>query len=127
MTKVPSSRRNLPRRYVLRWLAAAPAAAVAAREIAFAQAQGESGFDNLDELAEPKDKKEQEKAEKGLSDAARCIAENRKDLSRKEKQRLMEKMKPLEGALTKLRDFQVADDVEPALVFRAAVPAGRRS
>jgi hypothetical protein len=122
----PAGRRRYPRRTVLRWLAAAPAAAAAGRGI-LAQSSGEDpGFDKLDDLSEPSDAEEIRKAGAALSEEARCLAESADSLSRAERRALMEKMKGLEGALQKLRAFEIADGVEPALVFRPLGSGPRR-
>ena len=125
MARIPG-RPKLPRRAILRWMAAAPAAVVVHRAT-LAQTQGDSVFNELDKLSEPDDAEAAKKAAEGLSDAARCIAENEEGLSRKERRALMEKMPGLEGALKKLREFEIADDVEPAFRFQAMRSGRRRS
>lgn len=116
-------RKRYPRRAVLGWLAAAPAAALAGRELL---AQEDTGFENLDKLSEPEDEEDLRRAGAPLTEEARCLAESEDSLSRSERRALMEKMKGLEGALRKLRDFEIADDVEPALVFRPLAGGRRR-
>ncbi len=119
-------RKHYPRRAILRWLAAAPAAAVTAGAVLGQSTTEDTGFDKLDELAKPDDEEENRKAAAAVSDEARCLAENEDALSRSERRALMEKMKGLEGALEKLRAFDIADDVEPSLIFRPLGSGGRR-
>ncbi len=128
MNRYPG-RKHYPRRAILRWLAAAPAAAVAGSAgvaVLGQTTKEDTGFDKLDELAKPDDEEESRKAAATISDEARCLAENEDALSRSERRALMEKMKGLEEALEKLRAFDIADDVEPALIFRPLGSGGRR-
>lgn len=120
MARNPASPK-VPRRKVLHWLAAAPAAAAVGGSTL---AQEIEEFGQLEEFAGSKDR-EEAKAGKGVSADARCIADAQEDLSRKERRALLEKMKGLEGALKTLREFEVADRVEPAMLFRPLRPAGR--
>jgi hypothetical protein len=116
-------KKPLPRRAVLRWLAAAPAAA-AVGTAALARPQDErTGFEDADAYGEASESQEVEDA----SSFARCVADNEGSLSRKERRALLEKMPGLEGALKELREFKVPDHVEPAINFRALGSGGRRS
>ena len=59
------------------------------------------------------------KPEPKPSHYARFIARDEKDLSGKERSRLLEQMPGLEGALKKIREFEVPPEIEPALSFKA--------
>jgi len=94
--------RSLSRRTALRMLAAAPAALAGGAALA-AQKGAES----------------EAKPEPKPSPYARFIAKDEKDLGGKERSRLLEQMPGLEGALKKIRDFEVPPETEPALNFKA--------
>jgi len=104
---------SLTRRTALRLLAAAPAAAAIGASAASA-AQGEAGA-AAEEPARPS----------SPSPYAKFIAKHEEGLTRKERSQLRKQAPGLEGALVRLRDFPLADDVEPALYFRALPPRRR--
>jgi len=115
------ARRALPRRVAIRWLAAAPAAA-ALVSTALGQAEIKTGFEDID--AETSGESWLRR-KKGGSRLAECIADGEKDLSRKERARLLENAEGLEEALRKIREHDLPDDVEPAFTFRALKSGGR--
>jgi hypothetical protein len=100
--------KDLSRRTALRWMAvAAPAvAALGGAALGADQAKGEAKAETKPE--EPK-----------LSEEARFTIRNEPGLSDAERARLEKQLPAFEGALKKLRDFDLADDVEPAVRFRA--------
>jgi len=117
--------RKIPRRTALRLLAAAPAAAAVGSAAFGAPVDEVLEFGNLDKLAEKKGEAEDRKAREGASDEARFIADEEDELSRAERRRLLAKMPSLEDALRTLRDYPVADAIEPAFVFRALKSGSR--
>jgi hypothetical protein len=104
----------LTRRAALRLIAAAPIAAAAARSAIGAE-QG---------APKPEAKKPPEAPPKP-SAYAKFISKDEPDLSGDERSRLRKQMPGLEGALKKLRDFDLSDDAEPAFTF-SALPPGLR-
>jgi len=103
---------RLTRRKALGWIAAAPAAAAVAPAV-LAQYE-ETGFDDLG--GPPEQPRE---VPRDASDDIKCLVKNEDELSRKERRDLADNLKGLQEALDKLRDFDLADDVEPAMAFRA--------
>jgi len=102
--------RRWTRRKALGWIAAAPAAAAIAPGLL---AQEETGFDT------PAGPTKRPAVPKGAPDEIKCLVKAEDDLSRKERSKLAGNLEGLKDALEKLREFDLADDVEPALTFRA--------
>lgn len=98
-------KKTLSRRSALGWIAvAAPAIATLGGGTPFAaeKTPGEAAPDP------PK-----------LSEQGKFIAKNEAGLSGAERKRLRKQLPGFEGALRKLRDFELPDDVEPAVRFQA--------
>ena len=106
------SKRHMTRRSALRWIAVAPAAA-AIGPAALAQVKERTGFTDLDNDDPPS------LPDTGASDLARCLVKGEKDLTRKERTKMLNDLPSLEGALQQLRDFDLPFDVEPAFLFKA--------
>lgn len=101
--------RQVSRRSALGWIAAAaPAAAILQAHAA------ETASGTKDAKNEPPPE-----APPKPTDLGRFIAKSETGLSSAERKQLLKQLPGLEGALKKLREFQVADGVEPAFTFRA--------
>jgi hypothetical protein len=125
MPSTPAERK-IPRRTVLRLLAAAPAAAAIGSAALGAPVDEVLDFGKLDELAAKDKEGEDRNAREGASPEARFIADVEDDLTRAQRRRLLEKMPALEDALKTLRAYPVADAVEPAFVFSPMKSRGPR-
>jgi len=107
--------KDLSRRAALRWMAvAAPAVAVV----------GGAALGAQQAKTEPKAGESTEKPK--LSEEARFTIRNEPGLSDAERQRLEKQLPAFEGALRKLRDFSLPDDVEPATRFSALRAPGEQ-
>lgn len=104
--------RRLSRRSALRWIAVAPAAAAAAGAAIAAEAKDQN---------EPKDDAGSgaSKAPARPSSYAKFISKDERGLTGEQKKQLLKQAPGLEGALAKLREYPIPDDVEPALTFQA--------
>lgn len=105
----------MSRRSALRWMAvAAPAVALTGRAVQAAE-QAVEGAKTEEKPPKPK-----------LSEDARFVVKSEPGLTGPERKRLQKQLPAFEGALRKLRDFNLPDDVEPAFNFRALRSAGRK-
>lgn len=112
---------RMTRRKALGWIAAAPAAAAVAPGV-LAQLE-DTGFSDIGKPPERRDD-----LPRDASAEIKCLVKGEGGLSRKERSKLAENLEGLQEALDALRDFEVADDVEPAMAFRAMRAAkGARS
>jgi hypothetical protein len=102
------------RRAAMRWIAAAAPAAMLAGAIPAASEETDAS------------KAEAKPPTPKLSDDAKCVVRNTDGLTGPERKRLEKQLPGFEGALKKLRDFDLPDDVEPATTFRALRSTGGR-
>ncbi len=117
-------RRNtkVTRRSALRLLAAAHAAAALGGAALAGPSQQEKGAAPVSpEAATTPAAKEPEAASPPSKPSryAKFVAKNEEGLTSAERKRLEKQLPGIEGALRKIRDFNLPDDVEPALTFRA--------
>ena len=89
---------------------------------ALGQAEIKTGYEDID--ADTAGEGWFRRKKKG-SRFAECVASGEKELSRKERARLLENVEGLEEALRKIREHDLPDDVEPAFTFRALRSGGR--
>jgi len=100
--------KGLSRRSALTWIAAAPAVAAAGGAVLGSE-EAKTG------AAKP----ETPPAPTKPSPYARFVAKDEKALTGKERDQLLKQAPGLEGALKKLREFDLGDAVEPAINFLA--------
>jgi len=107
--------KDLSRRTALRWMAVAGPAVAA---LGGAALRAEEAKGDAKSEAKPEEPK--------LSEEARFTIRNEPGLSDAERAKLEKQLPAFEGALRKVRDFTLADDVEPALHFSALRAPGER-
>jgi len=109
---------RMSRRKALGYLAAAPAAAAMAPAV-FAQLE-DTGFTDLDRVPPKRDD-----VPRDASNDIKCLVKGERELSRSERKDLVDDLTGLQEALDKIRTFELADDVAPALEFRPLGAANR--